>query len=66
MMTTNETLMWSTVTGQAQLHASGCKALNRAGRSWVKTTGADVAGAVGDLTERGYPVVRCKCLRAAK
>lgn len=79
--TTNATrsVLFSTTKNVAQVHAAGCKMLNRAGgmSSWRLVAGAGarlpvlatderVTECVADLTERGFKVSQCKCLKGDK
>lgn len=52
------------VNNRFRLHTAGCNALRsyngKRGRSVITD---DVADAVADAEELGYPVARCKCLK---
>lgn len=64
-------LMFNTTGGKSQLHAVGCQAIRTKGargQKFVITSDAKhgagaVEEAVADITERGYEIVRCKCLK---
>lgn len=60
MLRANETATWSKQSGEVKIHALGCSAA-KATRILVICD----AAAVADLSERGYPVKRCACLRRA-
>lgn len=50
----------------ARLHAVGCPMVRTGGKGKsTRVITTDLAYNVEDLNERGYPVKRCKCCKAA-